>query len=892
VPLSPHTRLGPYEIVSAIGAGGMGEVYKARDTRLDRTVAIKILPEHISAKPQARERFEREARAVSSLNHPHICTLHDIGQQDGIDYLVMEYLEGQTLADRLRKGPLPLEQVLQYAIQITEALDAAHRHGVIHRDLKPGNIMLTKSGVKLLDFGLAKIRAAEAAAGITALPTQTTPLTAEGTILGTLQYMAPEQLEGVEADARTDIFAFGAVIYEMATGRKAFAGKNQASLISAIMTAEPAPISGLQNIAPSALDHIVRTCLAKEPDARWQSSSDIATQLKWIAETVPQALSATAPKHRVWLKWVAVATLFLGSAGGTYWLGVRSPHQFTLPEATLRRLTNDAGLTTGAAISPDGKLVAYASDRADSSNLDIWVQQVDGGGVVRITDDPADDYDPTFSPDGAQIAFRSNREGGGIYVVPALGGQARLLISQGRRPRFSPDGQMLMYSTGSDLFIHRTPGVAPVQIGAGCHVAMESAVWSPDGQRVLFSAACGSHQYSGPFEMWISTLDGKRIAGPRVSPPFYQIDQWLPSPSRLLLTMDVSDGTSIVMVPVSADGTHVTGPWQKLTFGTGAERLASAASNGRIALSSVNSETHIWGVPIDGNAHATGVPKRLTSNLAGGDNSFSLSRDGKNLAFTCYWADRTMLYYRNLATGNEREVSSEVGGGVFSPDATKIMAVGPAPPSEKWLNGIYEMPISGGVPKKIWGDPEAEVSIWDWAPDGATLLYWRGFLGKMHEMNLKSLSKTTFLDDPEYEAWQGHSSNDGRWVTFNGVRDHRYSRVYVAPFRRALVPRADWIAVSDSHWDDKPRFSHDDKLIFFTSDRDGFWCIWAQRLALDMHPAGAPFAVYHSHQSRRSLGNRERGGTEIDVGPNLIVFNQAELTGKIWLLDPAVRSAR
>jgi serine/threonine protein kinase len=263
----------------------MGEVWKARDTRLDRMVAIKILPEHISSKPQTRERFQREARVVSSLNHPHICTLHDIGHQDGIDYLVMEYLEGETLSNRLKRGLLPPEQVLQYAIQITDALDTAHKHAVIHRDLKPGNVMLTKSGAKLLDFGLAKVQAAEVAVGVTALPTLTSPLTSEGTILGTLQYMAPEQLEGKEADARTDIFALGAVIYEMATGRKAFEGKSQASLISAIMTAEPPPISALHSIAPSTLDHVLRTCLAKDPEARWQTAHDVLVDLKWIVGT-------------------------------------------------------------------------------------------------------------------------------------------------------------------------------------------------------------------------------------------------------------------------------------------------------------------------------------------------------------------------------------------------------------------------------------------------------------------------------------------------------------------------------------------------------------------------------------------------------------------------------
>src|SRR6202163_2593785 len=292
-------RLGPYEILSAIGAGGMGEVYKARDTRLDRIVAIKVLPTHLADRSELRERFEREARTIASLNHPHICTLFDIGQQDGIDYLVMEYLEGEMLAQRLLKGSLPLEQVLQYAIEIADALDKAHRKGVTHRDLKPGNIMLTKSGTKLLDFGLAKLKQEVAPANtrLSQLPTVNEPLTAQGTIVGTLQYMAPEQLEGKGVDARTDIFAFGAVVYEMATGKRAFEGKSQASVISAIMSSDPPPISSLQPMTPPALDHLVKTCLAKEPDDRWQSASDLRRELKWIAESSGQtaAISTAAP---------------------------------------------------------------------------------------------------------------------------------------------------------------------------------------------------------------------------------------------------------------------------------------------------------------------------------------------------------------------------------------------------------------------------------------------------------------------------------------------------------------------------------------------------------------------------------------------------------------------
>src|SRR5580700_2013974 len=285
--LAAGTKLGPYEIVSPLGAGGMGEVYRARDTRLDRTVAVKILPSHLSENPEARQRFEREARTISSVNHPNICTLHDVGHQDGVDYLVMEYLEGETLADRLRRGPLPIEQVLKYGTEICEGLEKAHRSGVVHRDLKPGNIMLTKTTAKLMDFGLAKAIAGPAVtSGLTATlstPPGSHPLTAQGAVVGTFQYMAPEQVEGKEADARSDIFALGAVLYEMATGKRAFEGKTAASAMAAVLERDPAPISSLQPATPPAFERLVKTCLDKDPDERWQTAHDVKLQLKQIA---------------------------------------------------------------------------------------------------------------------------------------------------------------------------------------------------------------------------------------------------------------------------------------------------------------------------------------------------------------------------------------------------------------------------------------------------------------------------------------------------------------------------------------------------------------------------------------------------------------------------------
>src|SRR6202163_4382218 len=296
MPLTAGTKLGPYEVIAPLGAGGMGEVYRATDTRLDRTVAIKILPVHLSDNPEARQRFEREARTISSLNHPHICVLHDVGSQNGTDYLVMEYVQGETLEARLQKGPMPLKQALECGMQICDALEKAHRAGIVHRDLKPGNIMLTSTGAKLLDFGLAKPAAALATAATLTAATQDSPVTAQGTIVGTFQYMSPEQVEGKELDGRSDIFSLGSVLYEMLTGQRAFPGKSQLSVASAILEKEPAPISSVKPLTPPSLDHAIRRCIAKDLEDRWQTARDLAVELRWIGESGSQtAIPAMRP---------------------------------------------------------------------------------------------------------------------------------------------------------------------------------------------------------------------------------------------------------------------------------------------------------------------------------------------------------------------------------------------------------------------------------------------------------------------------------------------------------------------------------------------------------------------------------------------------------------------
>ncbi|MDP9362572.1 MAG: serine/threonine-protein kinase, partial [Acidobacteriota bacterium] len=408
--LSVGSRLGPHEILAPIGAGGMGEVYRARDTRLNRTVAIKVLPAELSSSPELRNRLEREARTISQLSHPHICALHDIGREGDTDFLVMEYLEGETLAQRLAKGPLPFEQVCRYGAEIAEALAAAHAAGVVHRDLKPGNIMLTKSGVKLLDFGLAKVLAPAAIETQTSVPTKAQDLTREGTILGTIPYMAPEQLEGRQADARTDIFAFGVVLYEMATGRKAFSGSSQASLISAILTSEPPPVSSVRPLSPPAFDRLIKTCLAKDPAQRWESAHDLGLQLAWLArgETDEPAVAARAfSSAPQWLIAVAAASV-LAIVALTVFSVFRRPS--SLPAGPIRFAIRAPVGTRFAwirmqnlfAVSPDGRRIVFVA-RSEDGRDSLWVRSFAEPSAAALpgTEGAAA---PFWSPDSRFIA--------------------------------------------------------------------------------------------------------------------------------------------------------------------------------------------------------------------------------------------------------------------------------------------------------------------------------------------------------------------------------------------------------------------------------------------------------------------------------------------------------
>ena len=497
--MSPQagSRLGPYELTAPIGAGGMGEVWRGKDTRLDRSVAIKLLPAGFAQDDERRQRFEREAKTISSLNHPHICTLFDVGHEDDAHFLVMELLEGESLADRLQKGPLPLDQVVKFGAQVADALSAAHKQGIVHRDLKPGNVMLTKTGAKLLDFGLARPGAGlGGVSGSTALPTEAKPLTSVGTVLGTFQYMAPEQLEGAEADPRTDLFAFGALLYEMATARRAFEGKSKTSLIAAILSTQPPPISSVQPVMPPALDHVVRKCLEKDPDDRWQSAHDVASELRWIGDAgsqagVPTTLSLRR-RSRERLAWALASVLGLAVA----LLGAQQLRRTGSSALALRATLEPPADTAlipydelGLALSPDGRQLAFVAIAGDGSKQ-IWVRDL-AQMTARALPETSGAWYPFWSPDARYLGFFAD---GKLKKIDLRGGAPQSLAEapSGRGGSWGK-GDVILFSPKLRTGIHRVSasgGTAePVtRFDAEHETTHRWPLFLPDGKHFLYLA--------------------------------------------------------------------------------------------------------------------------------------------------------------------------------------------------------------------------------------------------------------------------------------------------------------------------------------------------------------------------------------------------------------------
>ena len=826
--LAAGTKLGPYEIQSPLGAGGMGEVYRAKDTRLDRTVAIKILASQFSQDSDAKQRFDREARVISSLSHPNICQLYDVGSQDGISYIVMECLQGETLGDRLEKGPLSLEQILRYGIEICEGLGTAHRNGVIHRDLKPGNIMLTKTGAKLMDFGLSKpVSITSSPSGLTATsstPAKSHPLTMQGTVVGTLQYISPEQIEGKEADARSDIFSLGCVLYEMATGKRPFEGKSTASIMAAVLERDPIAISTVTPALPATLDRVVMACLAKDPDERLQTVQDVKLQLKWLAEGQTSGSHPSLPasgtghfKRGERAVWMAITLFVLLVAILAYYhlAGQRlEPVVQTSIGAANKLRFNFAGDASGPpAISPDGAHIVFSAKNEGKDQL--YVRTLSDLSIRPLLG-TEDGRFPFWSPDNRSVAFfaesklkrldisggipvaicdASNARGGswgsaGIIVfspsynssllqVPAAGGTPSEVLkldsakySTYRWPWFLPDGKHFLYSAAN----HLTPNNPST---GGVFFA------SLDGKenRLLFTSASNAIYASG----YLLYLSGNALRAQPFDPASGQTKG-----DSTVLADDAQNDRDVWrgIVPASEDGLLLYQPAMTIT----GLKLAWFDRSGK-QLEQIGEENEYYQV--------------------------RLSSDEKKLALAIGQPNHTIWIY-----DLEREAKSRFtfddkchSSPVWSPDGSRLAysvaegALQEAAVFSKASNGAGEpKQILGSVP----GD-KTEQSPSDWSPDGRWIIYTRGTLGAGSQgtdlwvFPVDGSGKPFPYVTGPGDQQEAQFSPDGHFVAYQS-NEAGNPEIYVAAFPWT---GAKWQVSNNGGTG--PRWSHDGQELFFSA---------------------------------------------------------------------------
>jgi Tol biopolymer transport system component len=833
--LTSGTKLGPYEIQSPLGAGGMGEVYRALATRLDRIVAVKVLASHLSSSPELKQRMEREARAISSLNHANICHLYDIGSQEGIDFLVMEFLEGETLAERLRKGALPLNEVFKIGIAVAEALAFAHRSGIVHRDLKPGNIMLTEAGAKLMDFGLAKPLGAQTAAtgsgaapSFTAMPTAMptlsgpsplSPLTTAGSIVGTIQYMAPEQIEGKEADARSDIFAFGAVLYEVVTGKRPFSGKSQISLASSILESDPQPVSAIKPATPSAFEHVVTTCLQKNPEERFQTAHDIKLQLQWIAADKvtadKSAPGAAAPpvssSQRERLGWTVglVAAIVLGAAAGIYFY---HPPQ-TAP--TIRAAINPPANATLALVgdfagppvlSPDGASIAFVAN-SDSKNM-IWVRPLNAPEAHVLANTEGATF-PFWSPDSRYLGFFA----GAKLKTIDLNGGSPLAVGDapfGRGGTWAPDGTILLSPEAQAPIVRvSASGGTPVPV-TKLDAAQASNRWPfflPDGRHFLYLFVDARDPTSDA--VYYASVDGREKS------KLFASQSNATYADGLLLFMR---GGQLMAQPFDPAKGTLSGEIRNLASGVMEDAStwhmdASAAGNGLLVFSNggTGDQQMVW-MDRNGKQIATAVKK--VANLL----FFKLSPQ----------ADRIALEIDNGTGAHDiwvydvaREVQTRLTFGPVENDAP-IWS-----PDGKWIvytafdsnlnlhSKLYRKPSDGsGAPELLLSDDQVAKAT-DWSRDGKYLLYSRGPSGQYPEiwaLPLEGERKPWLVvprSAPGSYADGGNLSPDGHWLAYMSG-ESPIPEVYVVAFRGG---QGKWQVSTNGGYG--PQWSRDGKELYY-----------------------------------------------------------------------------
>jgi Tol biopolymer transport system component/predicted Ser/Thr protein kinase len=855
--LAAGSRLGPYEIVSPVGAGGMGEVYRARDTRLERTVAVKVLPAHLSKSEEVRQRFEREAKTISQLSHPHICALYDVGNHDGTEYLVMEFLEGESLADRLLKGPLPPDQVLRCGIEIADALDKAHRQGVVHRDLKPGNVMLTKSGVKLVDFGLARfVPPVSGLSGMSVLPTQAgTNLTEKGTILGTFQYMAPEQLEGKEADARTDIFALGTVLYEMATGQKAFSGPSQATLIAAIIGSQPPPISTIQPMIPPALDRVVRTCLAKDPEDRWQTAHDVMLELKWVAEGGSQA-GVPAPvvarrKSReaiAWAGFAACAALAAVFAAGYF---RRAPKPARAVRSSV--LLPEKRFLNFITISPDGGQLAFVAGMPGGKRQ-IWVRPLDGLSAQPLAGTENADF-LFWSPDARSIAFFAD---GKLKKIEVSGGPAVALCDaapNGLGGTWSREGVILFAHPSAPISRIPETGGTPVpvtRLDAARHETTHRYPWFlPDGRHFLYMAANLSGAPDDAANLIrVGTIDSKEDKAliPAYSNTIYAPSSAGASEGNLLFSRDGSLfaqrfdpkklQTSGQMLPIAQHVAPFTLFWRNAIF--------SAAENGTMVYgsSTTTPSSLLW---FDRNGRPLGTvgePVFVTSGLTAGTGRLRISPDGRRLAATIFDpSTRTSdVWLYDLTRGVRTRFTSGPSNNadpVWSPDGSRIVFDS----DRKHQGDLYRKPTGGGSEEPLVEEEGQRIAD-DWSPDGRFLaLELREPRGERRvSLSILSLAdgKLTTFFRRGVNNGDARFSPDGRWIAYTSEESGR-NEIYLAAFpgqgERWQVSTEGGV---------QPRWRRDGKELFYLSSDLRLMSVEVRASSATPEP-GVPKLLFEPH---------------------------------------------
>jgi len=893
------TLLGPYEILAPLGAGGMGEVYRARDTRLDRNVAIKILPREVSSDPVRKQRFEREAKTISSLNHPHICVLYDVGSQDGVSYLVMECLEGETLAKRLEKGPLPLEQVLKFGAQIADALDKAHRSGVVHRDLKPGNIMLTATGAKLLDFGLVKPAFASTSAATLTVTTPSSPVTEQGTIVGTFQYMSPEQVEGKDLDGRSDIFSFGAVLYEMVTGLPAFEGKSQLSVASAILEKEPAPISTVKPLTPPALDYSIRKCLAKTPDDRWQSASDLASELKWVAEGSSQA-GVPAPlvkqrRNRERIAWVLAAILGVVSAASTVaYQRLANLHQPLLISSIVP--PPDTRPVRWPKISPDGKTLLLVLVGTQGKTM-LWLRPLNSASAEPLagTDGAVE---PFWSPDGRSIGFFAD---GRLKTIQASGGPV-LTLCDAPFPAggsWGRDGTIIFVPQLNDG-IYKAPasgGSPTLLLGldkSKFSGGFASPDFLPDGKHFTYSAYGVEPSLAGTYFASLDGRENRRIARATGNAAYSSGYLFLPQPNPtgstadlMAVGLDPASGNADGEPKLLARGINYVSPADESTFAVSGNTLIYAASATGAAGPSL-----VW-LDRSGKKFSTVASSRNASDMR-------LSPDAQKVAYSKgdpnsdIWVQELK---RDVPMRMTFDTSVDKGAPVWSPDGKEILfdiALGGKTPP-----GIYRKSSSGTGKEELVAQPkDPDAVLWpsDWSRDGRFILCVQGEIiarrrGEIWVEPLSDRKPRVFIRAPAAD-YDGQFSPDGHWVAYVS-RESGREEVYVVPFDGNQVSNTspfEQVAIS-SRWQVSanggafPRWRRDGKELFYVAPGDQFLAVTVETKGSAFLPGEtrplfreplslAAFSYDVSPDGQRFLVN---SSGDIGTSPFTLVINWKEL---------------